>query len=41
MSKELLEVFKAVVNEISQEFSNLGESGSEFSYFLPEPKQFQ
>ena len=31
-------VFKVVVNDISQELPILGESGSEVSYFIPEPR---
>ena len=40
MGKVLHKVFKAVVNEISQALSILGESGSEVSYFIPEPRNF-
>ena len=34
MGKGLHKLFKAVVNEISQALPILGESGSEFSYFI-------
>ena len=37
MGKGLHKLFKAVVNEISQALPILGESGSEFSYFILEP----
>ena len=40
MGKSLQEVFKAVVNEISQDLPCLGEYGSEVSYFIPEPRKF-
>ena len=40
MSKVLHKVFKAVVNEILQVLPILGESGSEVSYFIPEPRNF-
>ena len=40
MGKVLHKVFKAVVNEISQALSILGEFGPEVSYFIPEPKSF-
>ena len=40
MVKGLHKVFKTVVNEISQEFPPLGESGSEVSHFIPEPRNF-
>ena len=38
MGKVLQNVFKAVVNEILQTLTSLGESGSEVSYLLPEPR---
>ena len=38
MGKVLHKVFKAVVNEILQTLTSLGESGSEVSYLLPEPR---
>ena len=40
MGKFLHRVFKAVVNEILQVFPILDESGSEVSYFVPEPRNF-
>ena len=40
MGKGLQKVFKAVVNEISQDLPILGESGSKVSYFIPEPRNF-
>ena len=40
MGKGLHKLFKAVVNEVSQTLLILGESGSEFSYFIPEPRNF-
>ena len=40
MSKGLHKVFKNVVKEISQELTPLGESGSEVSHFIPEPRKF-
>ena len=40
MGKGLHKVFKAVVNEISQVLPILGESGSQVSYFVPEPRNF-
>ena len=33
-------MFKTVVKDISQDFPPLGESGSEFSNFIPEPRNF-
>ena len=33
-------MFKAVVNEIPQVLPIFGESGSKFSYFIPEPRKF-
>ena len=33
-------VFKTVVQDISQDSPPLGESGSEVSYFIPEPRNF-
>ena len=38
MGKGLHKVFKNVVKEISQDLSPLGESGSEVSCFVPEPR---
>ena len=40
MGKGLYKVFKTVVKEISQELTPLGKSGSEFSHFIPEPRNF-
>ena len=40
MGKVLHEVFSTVVKEISQELTPLGESGSEVSHFIPEPRKF-
>ena len=38
--KVLRKVFWTVVKEISEELTPLGESGSEFSHFIPEPRSF-
>ena len=40
MGKGLHKVFSTVVKEISQELATLGESGSEVSHFIPEPRNF-
>ena len=40
MGKALHKAFKTVAKEISQELPPLGESGSEFSHFIPEPRNF-
>ena len=40
MGKGLHKVFSAIVLDISQELTNLGESGSEVSHFIPEPRNF-
>ena len=40
MGKGLHKVFSTVVKDISQELTPLGESGSEVSHFIPEPKMF-
>ena len=40
MGKGLHKVFKTVVKEILQELLLLGESGSAFSHFIPEPRNF-
>ena len=40
MGKFLHKVFKTVVKYILQEFPPLGESGSEVSHFIPEPRKF-
>ena len=39
MGKGLQKLFKAVVNELSQELQILGESGSEVSYSILEPRK--
>ena len=38
--KGLHKVFSTIVKEISQELATLGESGSEVSHFIPEPRNF-
>ena len=40
MGKGLHKLFKTVVKEIFQELKPLGESGSEVSHFIPEPRNF-
>ena len=40
MGKDLQKLFKAVVNDISPALPILGESVSEVSYFIPEPRNF-
>ena len=40
MGKCLLKVLKTIVKDISQDFLPLGESGSEVSHFIPEPRNF-
>ena len=40
MEKGLHKIFSTVVKEISQELTPLGESGSEVSHFIPEPRNF-
>ena len=40
MGKCLQNIFKAVVNDILQVLPILGESVSEVSYFIPEPRNF-
>ena len=40
MGKGLHKVFSTVVKEISQELTPLGESGSEVSHIIPEPRNF-
>ena len=40
MVKGLHKVFSMFVKEISQELTPLGESGSEISHFVPEPRNF-
>ena len=38
--KGLHKLFSTIVKEISQELTNFGESGSEVSHFIPEPRNF-
>ena len=40
MVKVLHKVFQNVLKEISQDLPHLGESGSEVSHFIPEPRNF-
>ena len=40
MGKGLHKVFSTVVKDIWQELTALGESGSEVSHFIPEPRNF-
>ena len=40
MEKGLHKVFSTIISDISQELTNLGESGSEVSHFIPEPRNF-
>ena len=40
MGKYLHKVFKAIMKEIWQDLPNMGESGSEVSFFIPEPRNF-
>ena len=40
MGKGLHKVFSTIVKDISQELTNLGESGSNVSHFIPEPRNF-
>ena len=40
MVKGLHKVFSTIVKEISQELATLGESGSEVSHFITEPRNF-
>ena len=40
MGKGLHKVFKTAVKEILQGLTPLGESGSEFSHFIPESRNF-
>ena len=40
MGKVLHKVFSTIVKEILQELATLGESGSEVSHFIPEPRNF-
>ena len=38
--KGLHKLFSTIVKDISQELTNFGESGSEVSHFIPEPRNF-
>ena len=40
MGKGLHRVFSTIVSEISQELTNFGETSSEVSHFIPEPRNF-
>ena len=40
MGKGLHKVFSTIVKEILQKLTNFGESGSEVSHFIPEPRNF-
>ena len=40
MGKSLHNVFSMVVKQISQELTPFGESGSEVSHFITEPRNF-
>ena len=40
MGKGLHKVFSTIVKDISQELTPLGESGSEVSHFISEPRNF-
>ena len=40
MGKGLHKEFKTLVKKISQELTPLGESGSEVSHLIPEPRNF-
>ena len=40
MGKGLYILFSTIVSEISQELTNFGETGSEVSHFIPEPRNF-
>ena len=40
MGKDLHKVFSTIVKDIFQELTNFGESGSEVSHFIPEPRNF-
>ena len=40
MGKGLRKVFKTVLKEILQDLLTLGESVSEVSYFIPDPRKF-
>ena len=40
MGKDLYRVFSTIVKDTSQELKALGESGSEVSHLIPEPRNF-
>ena len=40
MGRGLHKLFSTIVKDILQELTPLGESGSEVSHFIPEPKNF-
>ena len=40
IGKGLHRIFSTIVQEISQELTNFGETGSEVSHFIPEPRNF-
>ena len=40
MGKGLHRVFSTIVKDVLQELTNFGESGSEVSHFIPEPRNF-
>ena len=40
MGKGLHKVFSTILKDISQEFTNFGESGSEVSHFIPDARNF-
>ena len=40
MGKGLHKIFSTIVKDISQELATLGESGSEVSHFITEPRNF-
>ena len=40
MGRVLHKVFSTIVKDISKELTLLGESGSEVSHFIPEPRNF-
>ena len=40
MGKGVHRVFSTIVSEILQELTNFGETGSEVSHFIPEPRNF-
>ena len=40
MGRGLHKLFRAVGNELSESLPIMGESGSEVSYFVPEPRKF-